>query len=328
MNLKFLRASSITTYSGCQFQYFMENSLGLPSKSGKKAKLGTIIHHVLEIMARAKKNNHLSGVFIDHEKLLEICWARYMKEDEDPESFKPRDYKFCKTSIEKILPTQYNPLNLNVLATEKRFQIPLSDYGLSYEYYDIIKKVKESGIFEIRGTIDLVTEINSDTLEIIDWKTGSRKCWNTGVLKDYDYLKSKDIQLRMYDLATSIVYPQYKNRIMTIHFVNDGGPYSVSFDDEDRKKTLDILKNNIDEISNNWLPTRLKEEKPRDAKWKCKNVCHFGKTKGSNGCSVCDNIYYYMVQNGLDATIEKVEEIKSSKVVAEDKSTSNRRNIY
>ena len=48
----------------------MEYNLGLKSKSGRKAVLGTIIHHVLELMARAKKLNKTSGKFLDPDFLL------------------------------------------------------------------------------------------------------------------------------------------------------------------------------------------------------------------------------------------------------------------
>lgn len=328
MKIQYLRSSSINTYSGCQFQYFMEYVLGLPSLSGKKALLGTIVHHVLEIMARAKKNNHLSGVFVNEEKLLEICWNRYLEEETGRFKLEKRDFNFCKKTIAKVLDGPYNPLKLNVIDTEKRFQLPLDGDGFSYEFYDLLKKETTSGQYELRGTSDLITKIDSETLEIIDWKTGSRKCWNTGVMKDYDYLKQDDIQLRVYDLAMSIVYPQYKTRLLTVHFINDGGPFTVTFDDNERRETLSILKNRINSIKENWLPTRLKETKPKDARWKCKNVCHFGKTKGPNGNCICDNVYYYMLEKGMDKTELRVSDIKEEKKNSSLNKTSDRRNIY
>jgi hypothetical protein len=327
MNLQYLRSSSINTYDGCEFQYFMEYNLGLKSKSGRKAVLGTIIHHVLELMARAKKLNKTSGKFLDPDFLLEICWQRYEKEEADNIEFTKRDYNFCKRTINKVLGTKYDPKNLNVLATEKRFQIPMKMPGFTYSFFDLNKKENVSGNFELRGTADLVTEVDKDTLEIIDWKTGSRKCWNTGQVKDYGYLSSKDVQLRVYDLAMSIVYPEYKNRILTIHYINDGGPFSVVFDDQDRKETINLLKSKINNIENNWLPCRLKENKPSESRWKCKNVCYFGKTKGSNGNCICDNMYYYMLNNGIDSLEKKVFDIKSEQSTQENK-TSDRRNVY
>ena len=40
------------------------------------------------------------------------------------------------------------------------------------------KKLK--GQLAIKGTIDLVTKLNDDTIEVVDWKTGRRMDWTTG----------------------------------------------------------------------------------------------------------------------------------------------------
>jgi hypothetical protein len=62
----------------------------------------------------------------------------------------------------------------------------------------------------IVGAMDKVRVINDDTIEIVDYKT-SRQALTTWQLKD-------DIQLSMYDLAASIVWPQYSNRILTLEY--------------------------------------------------------------------------------------------------------------
>jgi len=328
MNIQYLRASSIKTYEGCQFQFFLDSILQIPSGSGKKALLGTIVHHVLEIMARGKKIGHNGGIFTDHVALLDICWARYKKENEGKIELSDKaDKKFCIKSIEKIINSSYNPTKLNVLHTEKQFRIPLTMPGFTFEYYDILTKKTISGNYEIRGTIDLITRASEDTLEIIDWKTGSRKSWETGELKDYNYFSSSDIQLRMYDLATYLLFPEYKNRILTIHFVNDGGPFTVCFDDSQRAETLEIIKNHFNTIKGNQLPSRIKEVDSSQA-WKCKSTCHFGKTKSQNGSSICENIYNYMLANGIEKTLLTVERIRSEKIEEKIASTSNRRNVF
>ena len=298
----------------------------MPSKSGKKALLGTITHHVLELMAKGSKVGRTFGIITDHKRLLDICWNRYVKENPTID-LKPVDKKFCLTSIEKVLGTQYDPRNLKVLFTEKQFRIPLMMDGFKYEFYNIVNGSVDRGNYEIRGTIDLITEVDKDTIEIVDWKTGSRKCWNSGEVKEYEYLQSKDIQLRMYDFACSILFPQYKNRILTIHFINDGGPFTVSFDEDQRKETLDIIKSAFNSIKWNHLPTRIKETRS-DEKWKCKSVCHFGKTKTKAGCSICDTIHSYMIGNGIDKTIEQINELKKKQESIKEKLTSNRRNTF
>jgi len=328
MNIQYLRASSIKTYEGCQFQFFLESILQIPSGSGKKALLGTIVHHVLEIMAKANKLGHKDDLFTDHKKLFEICWDRYKKENAGKIDLNEKaDKKFCILSIEKIINSSYNPTKLNVLHTEKQFRIPLTMPGFTFEYYDVLSKKTTSGNYEIRGTIDLITKVSDETLEIIDWKTGSRKSWETGELKDYDYFASNDIQLRMYDLATYMLFPQYKNRLLTIHFVNDGGPFTVCFDDAQRAETLEIIKKYFNTIKGNNLPSRIKEVEPSQS-WKCKSTCHFGKTKTQNGCSICENVYNYNLAHGIDKTILTIDKIKSEKLEEKIASTSNRRNVF
>lgn len=326
MNLKFLRASSINSYKGCEFAFFMEQVLELPSKGGKKAMLGTIVHHVLELMAKGKKLGHSEGFIFDHIKLLDICWNRYCKENQEM-ALKGADKKFCLKSIEKVLDSHYDPRKLNVLHTEKQFRIPLESKDFSFEFYDILKGTVEKGCYEIRGTIDLITQVDKDTIEVIDWKTGSRKCWNTGEEKEFDYLQSKDIQLRMYDLACYFLFPEYKNRMLTINFINDGGPFTVTFDDESRKETLNIIKNMFKTISWNQLPSRLKETKASES-WKCKSVCHFGKTMTSAGCSICDTVHSYVLGNGIDQTIVEMDRVKKKQEKQKEAKTSERRNVF
>ena len=69
------------------------------------------------------------------------------------------------------------------------------------------------GQLAIKGTIDLVTKINDDTIEVVDWKTGRRMDWATGEVKDYKKLES-DPQLLLYYYAISKLYPEFPNRIM------------------------------------------------------------------------------------------------------------------
>lgn len=327
MNIKYLRSSSITTYQDCQFKYFLEYILGLPSPSGKKAMLGTIVHHVLELMAKASKVSNM-GKSRDPVYLLEICWERYTKEDTAFE-LTDADRRFCKRTIDKVVESAYNPLGLKVIDIEKQFRLPVLSGGFDYTFYDVLSGEISAGNGELRGTMDLVTELDKDTIEIIDWKTGRRNCWVTGKLKDYDYLFNNDIQLRMYDLASYILYPQYKHRLLTMHYVNQGGPFTLTFDDNERNRTLEILKDHFNCILSNHQPSRIKEER-RKSSWKCNKVCSFGKEKASNGNCWCDNIFYYLVHNGIDKTILKVDELRNQKM-SDAKAvnlTSNRRNVF
>jgi len=251
MNIEYVRSSSIGTYRDCPHKYFLEYVLQIPCPAGKKALLGTIIHHVLEIMARAKRTGHhkLKDKYIDPKYLLDICWKRYTDEEADRFQFTNADYKFCVKSIDKVLTSLYNPLDLNVIKTEQRFKIPITKPGFEFEYHDLATKQVKKGQYEIRGTVDLITQSGKDSIEIVDWKTGKRRCWISGKDKDHESLRD-DIQLRLYDLAVSLLYPNYEHIMFTIYYINDGGPFTVAFTPEDREETYQILLKEFNTIQN------------------------------------------------------------------------------
>lgn len=55
MLVTYIRSSSYNNYAYCQMQYFITYVLGHQSDSGKKAELGTIVHKVMEVLAKLKK---------------------------------------------------------------------------------------------------------------------------------------------------------------------------------------------------------------------------------------------------------------------------------
>ena len=50
-----VRSSSINTFKSCPMAWFLEYNLGWDSGAGKAAVKGTIVHHVLELLALVKK---------------------------------------------------------------------------------------------------------------------------------------------------------------------------------------------------------------------------------------------------------------------------------
>ena len=103
---------------------------------------------------------------------------------------------------------------------------------------------KATGQLAIKGTIDLVTQIDDGVIEVIDWKTGQRKNWATGEEKTYEKLL-EDPQLLLYNYAISRLYPDYEQAIMSIFFIRDGGPFSMCFDKSDLKKRYNQIQTNF-----------------------------------------------------------------------------------
>lgn len=192
MMVTYIRSSSYGNYDYCQMQYFMTYVLGHRSPSGKKAQLGTMVHKVMECLASCKK--HLQDhpdektMTITDDALGEIEFTKrklYTKKFVDDllkrsyewyqkdciHKYFPADLKFCKTQIENALDYndgQFDPRKRNIVATEPTFDIPIEEDWAKFSYYIDEKRV--DGQLAIKGTVDLITEIDDGIIEVVDWK--------------------------------------------------------------------------------------------------------------------------------------------------------------
>jgi len=284
MDINLLRSSGVNSYIQCPFKFFLEYVVGLKSLSGKPALKGTIIHQVLQWIAEFKKTGKQEPSYLS---LLDWAWDLYvsrnphitMKKTKFKAKIETADYKFCRKSISKIMDSPYNLFNLNILETEKPFKIPMPG--------------KEWNGFCIKGTIDLIHEINCDTIEIIDYKTGLNST------KNY-YQLIKEIQPRMYHLACSILYPQYKNIIVTFNYVNDTGPTTFMFTNQQMTATIEYIWNLYNHIKDAKILKRNRIDT-------CYRMCYFGK-RSKDKCK-CD-IMWPDVKNLNANDPETIEYIK------------------
>lgn len=316
MNIEYIRASSMSTYLDCPFKYWLEYSLGLGSQAGKKALMGTIIHHVMELLAKVKKTKHhlLNDKYCDPEYLLGICWDRHCDENAHLFKFEPEDYKFCQKTLKQILATKWHPFNFDVKHTELQFELEVQIPGFTTQIGQPCK---------LRGTIDLIVQ-DGDMLRVIDYKTGIRSNWIGGGTKEYpDFLK--DIQLQVYDIALKTLFPDVKCIMLTIHFVRDGGPFTVTFTNDDRRKAVERLRRNFNRIKADQNPKRLKDDRSRAKEFfKCKHVCSWGKTKAKNGQSLCDTYFKMMRDQGIEKAGKTIYQL----TVEGKTSEASRRNDY
>ena len=267
----------------CEQQYFIEYVLGWRGPSNKKADKGTICHKVLEILAVIKQNQQngqnecqddiLGTINISKynlDTIIEQVYAHYTKQFMHHEWTK-LDFKDCKEWVYKAITLNngmFDPRNREILNPEQHFDIVIEKPWAKYSY-DTNEGLLE-GYLGLKGTIDLITKVDDNTIEVIDWKTGRRLDWATGQEKTHAKLQS-DPQLMIYHYAVSKLFPNYDYIMITIYFINDGGPFSILFTKEDLARTEDMLKNKFDIIK--------KTKKPRLNKtWMCNKLCHFGKT--------------------------------------------------
>jgi CRISPR/Cas system-associated exonuclease Cas4 (RecB family) len=127
---------------------------------------------------------------------------------------------------------------------------------------------KEYEGFKVRGYIDLVTEIDKETLEVRDYKTGN-------YTKNTD-AAFKDLQMRVYSMVAKEIFPDYNYVVMTLDYLRKG-PVSVIFSREDDEKTRLFLKEAYGKIETAVEPVRKKSFK---CSW-CIGYDECGKVKDS-----------------------------------------------
>lgn len=325
MLITYVRSSSYNNYAYCQMQYFITYVLGHQPQSGKKADLGTVVHKVMEVLARFKKelqdnpkskkidivddalgslSTTKSILFKDNivKQLLDASFDYYSKRSPH-NSFTKKDKEECLSMCWSALQYndgQFDPRNRDIVEAEPHFDIPIEEDWAKYEY--VIDGKVVTGQLAIKGTIDLITKIDDKTIEIVDYKTGRRLDWATGEEKTYAKL-NVDPQLLLYNYAVSKMFPEYDQAIMSIFYIKDGGPFSLCFDKSDHGKFLDMLKERFQEIQKNNKPKPISTDR---SNWKCTKLCHYCKHNwpGTDE-NMCIYIENSLKEKGMEQTIKE-----------------------
>ena len=325
MLVTYIRSSSYNNWRYCEMQYFITYVLGYQSLSGKKAVQGTIVHKVLEVLASLKKYEQdkpkVKFLKVDDEAIgkFKCKKTEFSSEDlindlidksfesystqEDHHDWYGKDREECRKWTWQALhwnEGQFDPRNRNIVAPEPHFDIPIEEDWAKFKY--TLPDGKEiEGQLAIKGTIDLVTQTDDDTIEVVDWKTGKRIDWATGEEKTYEKLCS-DPQLLLYYYAISKLFSNYKQAIMTIFYIKDGGPFSMCFDKSDHDRFLGMLKDRFQEIQQNVTPKPVSASR-KD--FRCNKLCHYYKNNwpGTNQ-NMCIYIEKHLETYGIDKTVK------------------------
>jgi PD-(D/E)XK nuclease superfamily len=334
----YIRSSSYGCWDFCQLQYYQIYVLGNQNKTGLKAELGTATHKVMEILGCCKKaiqnddklvveDDALGEIkftraslytdkFVD--KLIDMSYKHYKKHSEndfDKDGFSVKvgdeNVKDTFSFVEKMVylglkgwKGVYDPRNRDIRAMEPHFDLPIEEDWAKFTFEK--DGMIHEGQLSIKGTIDTVTNLDENTIEVIDWKTGERKDFATGEEKDYNKL-CKDPQLLLYNHAISRLYPDVPNRIMTINFLRNGGPFSMCFDEDDNKMFLKMLKERFQTITTCRTP---KPVSPSRSSWKCQYVCGFSQIDPETGLSPCVMAEKTIRTYGIDVATVKLKKAK------------------
>jgi hypothetical protein len=278
-----------------------------------KADQGNVVHKALELLARKKlalqngeptfREDEIARSWdtaaFTEEEAFEEAWGYYTEVRCPHWPWSAAEHKKCKGWMYDTLDFNggmWNPLNRHVLDPEKYFDITFDEPWARYAY-SLPDGRKFEGQLAIKGTIDLVTREDADTLTYVDWKTGMRKDWASGKIKDWKKLRD-DPQLRMYHYALAKLYPEYKHIIMTIVYAQDGGAFSLDFGPADLPKTERMLRERFETIKGCERPPRIRHDPVH--KWKCDRLCAFGMSnwEGTDQ-TVCDHMHEEVVTLGM-----------------------------
>jgi hypothetical protein len=165
----------------------------------------------------------------------------------------------------------FDPRFRTIVAPEQPFDITIEKEWAKYDYIHPQTGERRQGYLTIRGTMDLITKLDDETYEIVDWKSGQRLDWATGQAKDFKKL-SNDFQLMLYHYAASHIFKDIKHIIVTIFFMRDGGPFTLCFDRSELNKTEELLAQRFAEIKACQLPKMCD---PTQKDFRCKSLCDY-----------------------------------------------------
>jgi hypothetical protein len=275
MEIKTISASSYDNYGWCEWKYFLERELKFQDFSGPAAVIGTISHSVFEVLSKASmhKRSKNSKVW-DLEYLWKICFNHHARKNQNAIlKLKEDKIRKIKKGVLNTIIGPYTPIRDNTISVEEYFIIKFDEPGFA------INRNPDGSIeyLESRGFIDRIDKINDNTIEIIDYKTGTRSGSNNKKKTEEDLVE--EIQPRLYHLAARKLFPWAKNVIITFIYLADGGPVSITLCDDDIQETKNRLQKRFRTIKANKDPQR-------NISWKCKNICNFGPSTGT-----CDSIW-------------------------------------
>jgi len=300
--VEMLRASTIKTWQQCPLKFFVENNLGIRWPSGPKARLGTISHEVMRILAECNMTyyqrhpedggmDYEDGVTgfqtyvvslgsIDVDELSKFVYDYYTKDIDPmsvPQSYQRKDssknvnawlpYKEVQTSIANCFdmgPRNFDVRTMNVIAAEQAFSYTIEEDWAKFDY--TFRGQRHAGYLTLKGSMDLVIQREDGTVEVIDYKFGKSEDFSTGKTREYSEF-SDDIQLQMYHLAAKRVFGWDISQV-TIVFANESKSYSIIFDDE--QYTLNKIRNIYEQMQKTVRPAQVNTEN-------CIRFCPYAK---------------------------------------------------
>lgn len=226
--------SRLNNYKMCEAMYFYSSVVKLPGTFGEAAKMGNVIHGVLENMLKRNRpvDPMRTGEYYD--EFLE------QREVYDPDH---------------IITQEYMDIGIDILQDwmdkHQGDQFPILHKELGFEV------VIGGALF--RGYIDRV-DGTKDTLYITDYKTGKHEVAQKWI--------HKDLQLGIYVLALSALFPEYDRFYAELYYLKSQKQKGHLFTRDD----LPTIESDVLELLNEVTSKRF-----------------FKETQNFRICSFCDH---------------------------------------
>lgn len=253
VEIRGLSATGIKDFLQCQLKIVFRYDREIPSIKNDHAKVGIAVHTALEQFTKRMLAKKSFPDATDYEFAVTTFMNSATEEGLENMRFYTEGKQMVTEFIDRFDPSE------EVIEVETRFKLETPD-----------------GV-PIVGAMDKVVKVNDDTIAIIDYKT-ARNALTTWELQD-------DIQLSMYDLAASLLWPEFKNRLLFLDYVRINKRVSTYRTEEDRE-TFNEFLNSV------WLQMqKIQEEEVRatinplcgwcDYKSYCPAYAAFMKTKAT-----------------------------------------------
>lgn len=314
--------SAISTFKGCETDYFCNYILRLPQRQKSSTMIGTGVHKVLECVCGIQKQvqegvkkphikDDYAGSVFKSTSLEKICERVYEKMVElTPKvDWKPADKKKYLKLVDIGMKSKHSPYQYKITDVEKYFRIELSEYDWA--------KIDDKTHLCISGVVDVLYIDNDGQHCVLDYKTGKPKYdWNTG--KEMSYVDfTQNMQLCMYYFALRKLMPEVEP-IIKLWYLQSDEIVTLFFDDSIFEYVEKFIKNSYEKILSMKTPRQNRS-------WKCSKFCCWGKqkfsdidrpdlsinnqtdnflTKAGEEMTVCEAVHAFMKYRSVEDTIK------------------------
>lgn len=326
-----LSYSAISTFDGCETDYYCRYLLNLPGLDNKGQYIGIGVHKVLECLCNLEKqvkegkklpvvkDEYAGNVYktTPIHKLIDRVYKSIVAKTPQL-NWEDKDRKKYEKLIQVGLESKNSPYGNTIVETEKYFNIQLTEYPWA--------NIGTDKYLSISGVIDVYYINNNGEHCILDYKTGKPEHdWNANKKMVYnDYYSST--QLCMYYFALRKLYKDIEP-IIKIWYLQNDKLITIYFTDDVISYVEDFLKKSFDKI-------RGLEKPKQNRSFKCKQFCSWGKqkfsdigrpdlaivnrtdnfiTKTDEEMTICEAIHAFQKFRSIDKITEKCKVEKDKK---------------